>query len=130
MKKILMNLLSILLIVGFPTNSFAEDAVNLDKGAPAPYAGVLLTQKKLDSIAVELQEKDRLVLLNGSLNRSLDLSIKSNAYSEEKVSVLLEQNKALISQQSLTTLERIGWIVLGVAVTILTANVVKTTVTK
>ena len=102
--------------------ALADQAVGLDKDQKAPFAGVLLDAEKANSVKVGLQELDLYKAITESQAKSIDLLKQNESYNQNKVNILLEQNdklaESLRSSQSLNSWERIGLVLLGVAVTV------------
>jgi hypothetical protein len=112
----LKNLLMILLVSSMIVNSvvIADDAVVLNKGQPAPYTGLLLTEEKANSVYNDL---NKYKLLNESLQRTVFLYEQNEKLQEKRVNVLLEQNdKLAINLQQARTVsnwEKVLWFGLG-----------------
>lgn len=62
----------------------------------------------------ELITKDELEKLNTSFKRSLELQDLNLKLREDQVKILLEQNDVLIKHKTMTNLERIMYISIGV----------------
>lgn len=118
MKKII----ALLVLLAFIPRAVADQATALEKGQPAPYAGVLLDTEKANKTKIGLQERDLFEQIVNSQTKSIELLKQNNTYAENKVNLLLTQNDKLAEQlqssQSFNTFERIGLIVLGVALTV------------
>jgi len=106
----------ILLVSSMIVNSvvIADDAVVLNKGQPAPYTGLLLTEEKANSVYNDL---NKYKLLNESLQRTVFLYEQNEKLQEKRVNVLLEQNdKLAINLQQARTVsnwEKVLWFGLG-----------------
>jgi hypothetical protein len=94
-----------------PNLSNADDAVVLKEGEKAPYSGVLLTNQKANEIRNNLEEK---TIQNDSLNRTIILYKKNEDINNERVNILLEQNKNTLDQ--LKSSEYKPWILIGLSV--------------
>ena len=90
MKKLILMVTLVSLI-----NANADQAVDLNKGEPAPFNGVLLDKEKSNKIKNELIEKDALAEKNNSLNRSIDLYRKNESIMNEQNDLLLNKNLEL-----------------------------------
>lgn len=118
-------MLSLLMILTSTANSFADssEAVALKKDAPAPFSGVLITHTKAQEIEKDLIDLDGTKSLNDSLQKSLDISQKNYTIETQKTAVLLNRNdelaKQLKSSESTTNVERVVWVVIGVAIGVL-----------
>lgn len=111
------NLLSFLMILLTLNISIADDVVPIEQGQPAPYSGVLFSNKKANETRLKLVEKQYLEKENTSLKRSLELSDIALKSSEEKSRLFLEQNdklaKNLNSERQVGTLTKVVYFVLG-----------------
>lgn len=105
----------------FP-RALADTATPVEKNQPAPYAGILMDQEKSNSVKIGLQERDLFEQIVTSQTKSIELLKQNNTYSENKVNILLEQNDKLSERlqnaQSLSTFEKVGLFVLGIAATV------------
>lgn len=112
---------SILIFVFTVQSALANQAVELDKGQPAPYPGTLLDKEKSKEIRDELIEKDGLVKTNESLNKSINLYKSNEEILGKQKDLLLNQNieltKVLNDTRSMNGWERVGFFILGVAIT-------------
>jgi hypothetical protein len=114
--KNLKNLLMILLASSMIVNDIviADDAVVLNKGQPAPYTGLLLTEEKANSVYNDL---NKYKLLNESLERTVFLYEQNEKLQDKRVNLLLEQNdKLAINLQQARTVsnwEKVLWFGLG-----------------
>lgn len=97
--------------------SFAQEAVDLQKGQSAPFSGVLLSQIKADSVKKELLEKDKLQEINESFKRSILLHKENETYYEQQTKFLRDENKELSKKVTLSTIEKIAWVTLGIIAT-------------
>lgn len=118
MKLFIATLLVLALTI---QSALANQSVELDKGQPAPYPGTLLDKEKSKEIRDELIEKDGLVKTNESLNKSINLYKSNEEILGKQKDLLLNQNieltKVLNDTRSMNGWERVGFFVLGVAVT-------------
>lgn len=115
-------LIACLLILSFTIQcAFADTATNLNRGDPAPYPGVLLDKEKSDKIRDELIEKDALVKINESLNKTVILYRSNEDILSGQKKMLLDQNieltKVLNDTRETSNWTKIGYFVLGMAVT-------------
>ena len=117
MKTLLASLISLTIV----SNSFAQDAVEVKQGQPAPYTGILLTPTKAESIKKELLDKDRLIEINESFKRSILLYKQNEEYYQGQNALLREQNvkanEVINKQQGSSTLEKVAFIGLGILAT-------------
>lgn len=110
---------------------YASDIEHLDKGQSAPFEGMLFTIDKAKDVRAKLLERDTYEQLNKSLensNNSLNNILKIK---DEQINIVTERNNdlssSLQSAQSMSTLEKLGWFVLGVGAAIFTFHVVRQT---
>lgn len=112
-------LITFLMIISQPV--FADTATNLSKGQPAPYDGILLDKEKSDKIRDELIEKDALVKINESLNKSIKLHRDNEDILNGQKKMLVDQNieltRALNDSRETSTWTKIGFFALGFIVT-------------
>lgn len=96
----------------------------LDKGAPAPFKGLLFSIEEAQNVKNQLVELDYTKELNKSLNRSVDLYKLQIKTQEEIFDIYSKQNEklenALKHEMSNSQLEKIGYFFLG----IITASIV------
>ena len=96
----------------------ADDVVFLPAGESKNYDGYLFTPQKAQDVKNTLIERDGLLKLNESLQRSLNLQSGIIEADQKKIQLLLDQNdklaQSLGSSQSLNNLERFGWFLVGV----------------
>ncbi len=106
----------------FSNSCFADKAIEMKENDKAPFAGVLMDPEMANSVKSGLLERDLYKEITESQAHSIDLLKQNNTYEEEKVQKLLTQNdllsERLQSAQSMSTFEKVGLFVLGVAVTI------------
>ena len=111
------NCLSFLMILLTLNVTMADSATPLEKGQPAPYSGVLLTNDKANEVRIKLIEKGYIEKENTSLKRSLELSDLALKSSEEKSQLFIEQNdklaKNLNSERQVGTVTKVLYFVLG-----------------
>lgn len=111
LKNLLMILLASSMIVN---NSYADDAIVLNKGQAAPFTGLLLTEEKANSVYNDL---NKYKLLNESLERTVSLYEKNEEIQDKKVNTLLEQNDKLATDlmkaRSTSNWEKVLWFGLG-----------------
>ncbi len=115
-------IITVLLMTAFTIQAaFSNQSVDLSKGTPAPYDGVLLDKERANSVKNELIEKDYLQRSNESLNKSINLYKDNENILNQKSDILLKQNTDLIKNlnesRSVSTWEKVGFFILGVAVT-------------
>lgn len=95
----------------------AEDAVVLKKGDSAPNDGILISQDKAQEIKNTTIERDGLLQINDSLNKSLTLQTQISDINQKKVQLLSDQDdklaKSLQNSQTMNTLEKVLWFSLG-----------------
>lgn len=116
------QLLILLIFSTTVRSSFADQAISLNKGDAAPFSGVLMDQEKSNLIKNQLQERDLFEKIIASQTTSINLLRQNGEYSEKKVGLLLDQNDKLAerlqSAQGLNNWERLGLVVLGIAMTV------------
>lgn len=98
-----------------------SDATFLEKGAKAPFEGILYTIEETQSFRKDLIERDYLKLQNDSLNRSVDLYKSNESLYQSQKNLLLEQNdklaKSLYQERNLTDTQKFLYFMGGVALT-------------
>lgn len=81
-----------------------------------------MDQEKSNLIKNQLQERDLFEKIIASQTTSINLLRQNGEYSEKKVGLLLDQNDKLAerlqSAQGLNNWERLGLVVLGIAMTV------------
>jgi hypothetical protein len=106
----------------FSTSVKAEDVISLNKGDKAPFTGILMDNAKANNIRLQLVEADFNKALNTSYERSIQLYKQNEKMQEDKTTALLKQNEILLqrirSDESMSTLKSIGWMTLGILVTV------------
>jgi hypothetical protein len=111
-----------MILLTFSRNANADIAILLKQNEPAPFKGMLLDMEKANKIQEQLQEADLVKILSESQQQSIDKLKQSLDISEQKSTLLLDQNKKLAEDLdhvgSITTIEKIGLFALGCAVTI------------
>lgn len=111
-----MKTLSIILITLLSLNSFAQNAVHLNKGDSAPFEGNLLTIETTKQLYDDSLEKS-------SLQKQLDLTNSNNNLLSQEKQILLDQNQKLVqtdmAERSLTNWERVGYFAGGILLTAL-----------
>ena len=119
--KLLKIFLIIVSLVCFESNAYGEGVHLLDKGQPAPFSGVLFSNKKGNEIRRQLIEGDGYKLINESLVKSIDLYKENDKLQREKVNLLLTENinlnNRVDSLKKTNDIERIIWFSLGVLAT-------------
>jgi len=113
-----MKILSILLIFILSFSAVAQESVALQKDTKAPFDGILFTTEKAQAIRKELIEKDQFKLFNESLLAN-EVTYKQIIKNDNvQLKLVLEQNTSLVKQAekagSLTTLEKVMWVAIGV----------------
>lgn len=107
-------LLITLIIVTKINNSFAQDAIVLQKGGAAPYTGLLLPE----ATALELYgDLNKYKLLTASYEKSIELYKSNEELMDRKTKLLLDQNDKLYEmlnkERSRGNWEKIIWFSLG-----------------
>lgn len=104
-----------ILLFSFLAN--AEDATALKKGDKATFDGILISQDKAQEIKNTSVERDNLLQINDSLNKSLILQSQISDLNQQKVNILQDQDtklaKSLQDSQSMNNWEKIMWFSLG-----------------
>jgi len=118
MKLLIATILTLIFTIQV---ALADTAVNLSKDQPAPYDGVLLDKEKADKIRDELIDKDALEKTNESLNKSINLYRSNEDILNNQKGMLINQNieltKALNDTRETSGWTKVGYFLLGVAVT-------------
>ena len=116
-----MRILSILLSILISQNSFANIALGISKGIPAPYDGVLLDKEKTTEVFNKLIQLDKEIQINLSLQKSLDLMNQNEVIYKSEISELQTQNNklddALVKANSNSFWNKAAWFGLGVLTT-------------
>lgn len=96
------------------------DTIYLAKDTPAPFEGLLFPTAQANQIRQQLIERDGLLLINTSLQKSLDLSTQIDTSNNKKINLLIEQNDKLASslseERTMSNWERVGYFVGGIVV--------------
>lgn len=105
----------------YPNNAFADGLLVVKKGTICPYDGYLLDQKQASKLYTELEDCDRIKLINTSLNKSIEL-YKSNEveYKTEISDLKIQNNNLVLAVDKATTdntWKNILWFSLGAIVT-------------
>lgn len=94
--------------------AFADDAFVLNKGQPAPFTGLLLTEDKANEVYNDVKKYK---LLNESLEKSITLHKQNEELYDKKVNILLEQNDVLadnlLRARTTNNWEKVLWFGLG-----------------
>lgn len=111
-KNLLVTLLVFSMIVS--NSAFADDALVLNKGQPAPFTGLLLTEDKANEVYNDIKKYK---LLNESLEKSVILYKQNEELYDKKVNILLEQNdklaENLLQARTTSNWEKVLWFGLG-----------------
>lgn len=75
-----------------PKDNVFPDSIPITEGTIAPFSGVLLNEKKSNSIKNELIDKD-------ACFKEIDLYKSNQSLISQQVTILLNQNKLLIEQK-------------------------------
>lgn len=119
------RILPIILLVTLLGNlAYADtNAVILEKGDQAPYKGVLLTPEAAADQRTIGKQRDSYKLLDQSLETSLTAVTKERDDAKQEVHLLSVDNVNLTtnlkSVQHMSDLEKLGYVVLGIAITCL-----------
>lgn len=120
MKKTLATLISLISLLNV-NSGWAYQPSLLEKDKPAPFTGYLFSPEDTAKLRGELVEKDGLVKINESYQRSIDLYQKNEEILNNKVNVLLNQNdqlsNSLYKEKTLSSFEKVLWFVGGVLIT-------------
>ncbi len=115
---------SLLIFVFTVQTALADKAITVETGHVVTKEydqGTLLDKEKSRKIRDELIEKDGLVKLNESLNKSIDLYKSNEEIMLKQKDLLLNQNieltKTLNDTRSVSGWEKVGYFILGVAIT-------------
>lgn len=111
-----------LLIFAFTIQcAIADNAVELDKGQPAPFPGTLLDKETSQKVKNDLIERDALKSTNESLNRSIKLYKDNQNILHDQKDMLLNQNieltKTLNDTRETSDWVKVGYFVLGIVIT-------------
>lgn len=98
-----------------------NDVKVLKKDDPAPFDGLLLSNKKANEVKNELVERDKVKEINKSLEISLNLEKENFKLSEDKNKLLINRNDELSKQlqdsREMSDIKKILWFALGVVAT-------------
>src|ERR1700732_1113557 len=95
MRKMKNLLLTILLSALATSNCYADEAVHLNAKDPAPFAGVLLSDKQAKVVYGELKDYDNIKLINKSLNDSIVIYKKDEVIYKNEISEVQTENLVL-----------------------------------
>ena len=108
----------VILLTLFSFVSYAGEVTFIKAKEPAPYDGYLMTPAKTNEVKNVVIERDGLLKLNESLNKSLQLQSDVADLNQKKVTILLEQqetlSKSLYDERSMSNWVQFGWFALGV----------------
>jgi len=111
------SLLVLTLLLGSIGVSNAQDSVYLEKSQPAPYSGILFTEKKAQELRSELLESDKTkLLLETEKNRSARL-LQIVDLKDEEIELYNKQNQRLLKANSQADNLQYIWFGLGVLAT-------------
>lgn len=110
-------MIKLILLLSLISNlAFAQNAMHLNKNDPAPFEGNLLTLETTKQLYNDSLEKN-------SLQKQLDLTNSNVNLLQQDKNLLLDQNSKLLKanqdQKSLNDLEKVGCVILGIAITAL-----------
>jgi len=121
LKILKTHLLILPLTLILSLNSFAADAVKLNKGDKCPFAGTLLSPSASDKVVAALVNCAAVEATNDSYQKSILLYKQNETYYIKETSELKTQNTqldtALQKANSNSTFVKILWFGLGVIVT-------------
>jgi hypothetical protein len=99
-----------------------DDPTLLNKDQAAPYQGLLFSIGKANDLKNSVLERDSLLKINESLNKSITLQENIISKQNEKVDILLTQNdrlaKSLGDERVVGSWERFGYFLLGIVATV------------
>lgn len=102
--------------------ALSDDPTLLNKDQAAPYQGLLFSIQKANELKNTAIERDNLLKINESLNKSLSLQDDIINRQNQKVDILLNQNdklaKSLGDERTIGSWERYGYVLLGVIMTV------------
>ena len=114
MKKFI----AILLILSQP--AFADQALPIKLGNPAPFDGTILDKEKAEKVKDQLIDADACKLENDSFQKSVDLYKNNQVIYNQENSLLLGRNvelsKALSEAKETSDWTKIGYFALGIIV--------------
>ena len=114
-------LISLTLLTSLSLNTFAQDAVQLEKDQKAPFTGILITNAIGNEMRSAVIERDAFAKMNESLNKIVTSQDSIISKQNQQKTILLEQNDKLAlrlgDERSMGNYERIGWFVLGIVAT-------------
>lgn len=117
MKIILLLIISIIGNIAFADS----DAIVLDKGQPAPWPGILLTNDRAQSARKAEIELGQYKLLNESFQKSLDIEKSNIDFFKQKVDILTIDNQNLSSslqkERSSNDLNKVFYFLGGIVLT-------------
>jgi hypothetical protein len=110
------SLLVLICLIG-STVANSQDSVYLDKDKPAPFSGILFTEKKAQSIRAELLEGDKTkLLLETEKHRSERLG-QIVALKDEEIELYNKQNQRLLKSNERSDTLNYIWFGLGILAT-------------
>jgi hypothetical protein len=90
------NLLLTILLSALTSNScYAAETIHLNTNDPAPFAGVLLSDKQAKVVYGELKDYDKVKLINKSLVATELLLIKNEVIYKSEISEVRDENVSL-----------------------------------
>lgn len=111
-----------MIMLTFSTSVKAEEAIVLNKGDIAPFAGILMDNNKANNIRLQLTNLDFHKALNSSYEKSIKIYKDNEIYYSNKTNILFKQNNELMDQirtnASLNKWENMAWFGLGILVTV------------
>src|ERR1035437_4682254 len=95
MRKMKNLLLTILLSALTSNSCYAAETIHLNTNDPAPFAGVLLSDKQAKVVYGELKDYDKVKLINKSLVATELLLIKNEVINKSEISEVRDENVSL-----------------------------------
>ena len=110
------SLLVLICLIG-SINANSQDSVYLDKDKPAPFSGILFTEKKAQSIRSELLEGDKTKLLYETEKHRSDRLGQIVALKDEEIELYQKQNTRLLKSNNRSDTLNYIWFGLGILAT-------------
>lgn len=117
-RKIISHLVVACLIGSIVVNNaYGQDTQYIEKGQPAPYSGILFTEKKAQELRSELLDGDKNKLfLETEKNRSLRLG-QIIELKDEEIELYRKQNERLLKTTDRSDTLNYVWFGLGILAT-------------
>lgn len=111
-----------MILLIFSVTVRANDVVSIKKGQPAPYDGIIFTEKRANELRQEVLELDKQRIMVQSRDERIQIYQSRIQLKDEEIELYRTQNNRLIRQnesnKSIGNVERMVWVGLGVLATV------------